>query len=178
LVQENRIKNTKEIVRPSRHEVHVVEHSSDSLNDESSEVLTAKFIWPSKIKSLTCDVLKLIHENWQDDIKYMFDVAKCNKIFDELHKGGYIKISQTLWPPEELKRRAFSKWHNSFSNATNNCNVFHRQVQSTINERRLSLKEMQIDRRSFPIKKLDLENPAVLIWPEQANTTRRKSGHQ
>jgi hypothetical protein len=27
LVQENRIKNTKEIARPSRHEVHVVEHS-------------------------------------------------------------------------------------------------------------------------------------------------------
>jgi hypothetical protein len=44
LVQENRIKNTKEIARPSRREVHVIEHSSD---DESSEVLTAKFVWPS-----------------------------------------------------------------------------------------------------------------------------------
>jgi hypothetical protein len=37
-VQENRIKSTKKIVRPSRREVHVVEHS---LDDESSEVLTA-----------------------------------------------------------------------------------------------------------------------------------------
>jgi hypothetical protein len=34
-VQENRSNNTKEIARPSRHEVHIVEHSSD---DESSEV--------------------------------------------------------------------------------------------------------------------------------------------
>jgi hypothetical protein len=38
LVQENRIKNTKEIVRPSHHEVHVVEHSSHSLGDESRGV--------------------------------------------------------------------------------------------------------------------------------------------
>jgi hypothetical protein len=61
-VQENRIKNTKEIARPSRHEVHMVEHSSDSSDDESSEVLTAKFIWPSKSKSLTCDALKPTHK--------------------------------------------------------------------------------------------------------------------
>jgi hypothetical protein len=52
-VQENWIKNTKETARPSRHELHVVEPSSDSLDDESSEVLTAEFVWPSKAKSLT-----------------------------------------------------------------------------------------------------------------------------
>jgi hypothetical protein len=103
--------------------VHVVEHSSDSLDDESSEVLTTEFVWPSKAKSLTCDVLKLTHKKWQDDIKYMFDVAKCVKIFNELHKGGYIKLSHTLSPLEELKRRVYCKWHNSYSHATNDCNV-------------------------------------------------------
>jgi hypothetical protein len=54
----------------------------------------------------------------------MFDVAKCDKIFDELHKGAYIKISHTLPPLEELKRRAYCKWHNSYSHATKDCNVF------------------------------------------------------
>jgi hypothetical protein len=44
LVQENRIKNTKEIVRPSSCEVHVVGRSSDSLDGESGEVLTAEFV--------------------------------------------------------------------------------------------------------------------------------------
>jgi hypothetical protein len=44
-------------------------------------VLTNEFIWPSKVKSLTCDALKPINKNWQDDIKYMFDIAKCDKIF-------------------------------------------------------------------------------------------------
>jgi hypothetical protein len=100
-VQENRIKNTKEIVRPSRCNVHVVEHSSDSSDDESSEVLTAEFVWPSKAKSLTSDMLRPIHKNRQDDIKYTFDVAKCDNFFDELHKGGYINISHTLLPLEE-----------------------------------------------------------------------------
>jgi hypothetical protein len=104
--------------------VHVVEHSSDSSDDESSEVLTIEFIWSSKVKSLTCDALKPTHKKQQDDIKYMFDVAKCNKIFHELYKGGYIKLSHTLPPLEELKQWAYSKWHNFYSHATNNCNIF------------------------------------------------------
>jgi hypothetical protein len=68
LVQENRIKNSKEIARLSHREVHVVEHSSDSSDDESSDVLTTEFVWPSKAKSLTCDALKLTHRKRQDDI--------------------------------------------------------------------------------------------------------------
>jgi hypothetical protein len=115
-LQENRIKNTKEIARLSHHEVHVVEHSSD---DESNEVLTAEFVWPSKAKSFTCDALKPTHQIQLDDIKYMFDVAKCDKIFDELHRGGYIKLSHTLPLLEELKRGAYCKCHNSYSHATN-----------------------------------------------------------
>jgi hypothetical protein len=133
-VQENRIKNTKEIDRAWHGEVHVVEHSSDSLDDESIEMLTTKFVWPSKSKSVTCDALKLTHKKLQDDIKYMFDVVKYDKFFDELHKGGYIKLSHTLRPLKELKWQAYCKWHNSYSHATNDCNVFRRQVQSAINE--------------------------------------------
>jgi hypothetical protein len=174
-VQENRIKNTKEILGPSHREVHVVEHSSDSSDDESCKVLTAEFVWPSTTKSLTCDVLKLIHKSWQDDIKYMFDVAKCDEIFYELHKGGYIKISHTLPLLEELKWRAYGKWHNFSSHATNDCNVFHWQVQSAINDGRLSLKEIKIDWHLFLINKLHLEKPVVLIQPEQAETTKGKN---
>jgi hypothetical protein len=69
-------------------------------------VLTAEFVWPSKTKSLTCDALKPIHKNRQKNIKYMFDVAKCDKIFDELHKGGYIKFSHTLPLLESLLQMA------------------------------------------------------------------------
>jgi hypothetical protein len=114
--------------------VHVVGHSLDSLDGESSKVLTTEFVWPSKTKSLTCDALKPIHKNRQDNIKYTFDVAKYDKIFDELYKGSYIKLSHTLSPLEESKQRAYCKWHSSYSHTTNDCNVFHRQVQSANNE--------------------------------------------
>jgi hypothetical protein len=36
-----------------------------------------------------------------------------------LHKGGYIKFSNTLPAIEELKRRVYCKWNNSYSHATN-----------------------------------------------------------
>jgi hypothetical protein len=39
----------------------------------------------------------------------------------------------------------------------------------------LSLKEIQVDRSPFPINKLDLENPGVLIRLEQADTTKGKN---
>ena len=130
LVQENWSKNTKEFVRPSHREVHFVDNSSHSSDDESNDVLTAEFIWPSKVKLYTCDALKTVHKNQPDDFKYTFDVAKCDKNFDELHKGGYIKFYHTLPPPEE----PYCKWHYSFSHATKDCNVFHRQVQLAIKE--------------------------------------------
>jgi hypothetical protein len=34
---------------------------------------------------------------------------------------------------------------------------------------------MQIDQSSFLVNKLDMENPAILIWPEQADTTKGKN---
>jgi hypothetical protein len=67
-------------------------------------------------------------------------------------------MSHTIPPLDELKRKAYCMWHNLFSHATNDCNVFHRHVQSVINEERLgineerlSLKEMQVDKNPFPV---------------------------
>jgi len=73
-------------------------------------------------------------KNPQDNIKFTFDVSKCDRIFDELNRLGCIKLSHTISPIEELKRHAYCKWHNSFSHATNDCNVFRRQIQSAVNE--------------------------------------------
>ena len=70
-------------------------------------------------------------------MKFTFDVSKCDRIFDELLRLGHIKINHVIPPLEELKRRAYCKFHNSHSHATNDCNVFRRQVQSAMNEGRL-----------------------------------------
>lgn len=73
-----------------------------------------------------------------------FNVAKCDKIYDGLLKSSYIKITLTIPPIDELKRHTYCKWNN-FSHIINDCNVFRRQVQSAINEGRLSFQETQID---------------------------------
>ena len=96
-------------------------------------------------------------------------------IFDELNKLGYIKLSHTIPPLEELKRRAYCKWHNSFSHATNDCNVFRRQIQSAVNEGRLVVPQIQIDNNHFPVHAVELQNLKVLIWPSQTESTKGKN---
>jgi hypothetical protein len=119
--------------------------------------------------------LKPVHKNWQEEIKFTFDVVKCDKIFDELHKASCIKMSPTIPPLDELKRKAYCWWHNSFSHSTNDCNVLGRQVQSAINEGRLSLKKMQVDKNPFSVNTIDLQNSKVLIRPEQAKAAKGKN---
>jgi len=40
----------------------------------------------------------------QQDERFTFDVSKYERIFDELYRLGYIKMSHTLPSLEELKR--------------------------------------------------------------------------
>jgi hypothetical protein len=83
---------------------------------------------------LACSSLQPVQKKQQEEIKFKFNVGKCDKIFDELLKNGNTKINHTIPSAEELKCCAYCKWHNSFSHATNDCNVFRRQIQSAINE--------------------------------------------
>jgi hypothetical protein len=76
---------------------------------------------------------------------------------------------------DELKRRAYCKYHNSYSHATNDCNVFRQQVQSALNEGRLSLTEMQVGKTPFPMHTIEARPPAVLIRPEQADKAQGKN---
>ena len=48
LVKENRIKHAKEVVKPPRRDVHMLDYSFDSSDDESNDVFAAEFIWPSR----------------------------------------------------------------------------------------------------------------------------------
>jgi hypothetical protein len=48
--------------------------------------------------------LQPVQKNQQEEVKFTFNVAKCDKIFDELVKSGNIKVTHTLLPIDELKR--------------------------------------------------------------------------
>jgi hypothetical protein len=134
LAQENRSKETKDNFKHTCRNVNYVDCDSNSSSDESNDVYAAEFCWPSKAKSYACDTLKSVHKNRQEKIKFTFDVAKCGKIFNELHKTGCIKMSHTIPPLDELKWKAYCRRHNYFFHATNDCNVFRWHVQSAINK--------------------------------------------
>jgi hypothetical protein len=124
-------------------------------SDEFADVYTAEFVWPTKAKSSACSSLQPVQKNWQEEIKFTFNVAKCDRIFDEILKNGNIKLTHTIPPMDELERRAYCKWHNYFSHATNDCNVFRRQIQSAINESQLVFQEMQVDTQQFHVNTIE-----------------------
>jgi hypothetical protein len=114
-------------------------------------------------------------------MRYTFDIAKCDKIFDYLLQEKQIKLSSghIISPSEQLKRHAYCKWHNSYFHATNDCNVFRRQVQSVINEGRLKFAEslqMKLDKDPFPtnMNMIKLDGKKVLVRPFQAELTKGK----
>jgi hypothetical protein len=77
-------------------------------------------------------------------------------------------------PLDEIKRRAYCKYHHSYSHA-NDCNVFRRKIQSAINEGRLVLHEKQVEKNPFPINTMELHQPKVLVRPHQVEATKGKN---
>jgi hypothetical protein len=64
-----------------------IESHSDGSNDETSNCFVAKFVWPTQARSVPCSSLKPIHKNQQEEMKFTFDVSKCDCIFDEMSKN-------------------------------------------------------------------------------------------
>jgi hypothetical protein len=170
LACESRSKDTS---KSTARTIHLVER--DDSDDESAEVYIAEFVWPTKAKSSTCSSLQSVQKNRKEEIKFTFNVAKCERIFDELLKNGNIKLTHTIPPMEELKRHAYCKCHNSFSHATNDCNVFRRHIQLGINEGRLAFQEMQVDTQPFPINTREPTCKEVLVRPEVADKGKGKN---
>jgi hypothetical protein len=78
-------------------------------------------------------------------------------------------------PLGEIKCCAYYKYHHSYSHATNDCNVFHRKIQSTINEGRLALLEKQFNNHPFPINTMELQQPKVMVGSQQLEATKGKN---
>jgi hypothetical protein len=76
-----------------------------------------------------------------------------------------------------LPKRRYCKWHNSYSQSTNECNYFLRQVQSAINDGWLTLGDegkMKLDIDPFLMNMVDLEGKRILVRSDQAESTKGK----
>jgi hypothetical protein len=50
------------------------------------DVYIVELVWPTKANSSACSSLQPIQKNRQEEVKFTFNVAKCDKIFDGLLK--------------------------------------------------------------------------------------------
>jgi hypothetical protein len=118
--------------------VNTLDYKGVSASDDNTDICIAEWVQTPVSKPFACSALKPTPTK-REKIKYTFDVSNCDVIFDTLLQERIIRVGECHVPPlpEELAGRDYCKWHNSFSHATNNCNVFRRQVQSAIDDGRL-----------------------------------------
>jgi hypothetical protein len=133
---ESRAKESSSVARSSdklRNDcpINMVEYGSESSDDDEADMCIAEWSWASKFKPFICSSLNLTSKSRQDEIRFIFDVTKCDMIFDYLLQEKQIKLPSNHVIPslEQLKEHAYCKWHNSYSHATNDCNIFRRRVQ-------------------------------------------------
>jgi hypothetical protein len=73
---------SKEASKSTSHKMHLVGH--DNSDDESTDVHIAKLVCPTQTKPSICSSLQSVQKNQQEKVKFTFNIAKCDKIFDEL----------------------------------------------------------------------------------------------
>jgi hypothetical protein len=131
VVHENRAKDNKSygwfrdsgVKEREKNHVNCVDRESSS--DGDNEVCVAEWVDTPKDKAIS--FLKP-NTGKRDEVKYTFDVTKCDKLFDVLMNGGVIKLLEGHVVPivKQLDRKKYCKWHDSYSHMTNECNYFHR----------------------------------------------------
>ncbi|KAI5351274.1 hypothetical protein L3X38_004165 [Prunus dulcis] len=95
---------------------------------------------------------------------YSFDLSKAESIFNELLRGKVIKLDDKhVFPKwEEMKRKIFYKWHNSFSHAINNCVQSRDIIQDLIIKGKIFLDKptaMRVDNEPFPAHMVGVNLP-------------------
>jgi hypothetical protein len=79
---------------------------------------------------------------------------------------------------EQLAKRKYCKWHDSYSHTTIECNYFRRHRQSALNDGQLTLDEgaeMKLDTNLFPVSMVNLEEKKILVHSDQTDTTWGKN---
>jgi hypothetical protein len=184
VAQENRAKDVKSYGRfrysgTREKEKHGVNFMDEDLaSDSDAEVCVAEWVDTPKHKPMSCSFLKP-KANEKEEMQYTFDVTKCDRLFNMLVQGGVIRLKEGHIIPtvELISKRKYGKWHDSYSHMTNRCNYFHRQVQSALNDGRLTLGDggkMRLDIDPFPVNTVGFGEKRILVRSDQADTTKGK----
>jgi hypothetical protein len=92
-------------------------------DEEGNQICIAKWIEKPKDKSISCSFLKP-NGGRREEMRYTFDVSKCDHLFDLLLRGGIIRLTKGHVIPSAdiLAKKTYCKWHDSYTHTTNECN--------------------------------------------------------
>jgi hypothetical protein len=75
-----------------KHQVHFLDEEAD--DEEGNEICVAKWDENPGDKPISCSFLKP-NGGRRDEMKYSFDVMKCDHLFDLILRGGVIRLTRT-----------------------------------------------------------------------------------
>jgi hypothetical protein len=98
-------------------------------DEEGNEIYVAEWVEKPRDKPISCSFLKP-NGGWREEMRYTFDVSKCDCLFDLLLRGGVIQLTEGHVIPsvDILAKKTYCKWHDSYTHTINECNYFQRQV--------------------------------------------------
>jgi hypothetical protein len=101
-----------------KHHIHFVD-------EEGNEICVAEWAEKPGDKPILCSFLKP-NGGQREEMRYTFDVSKCDRLFDLLPRGGVIRLTEGDVIPNTdiLAKKTYCKWHDSYTHTTNECNYF------------------------------------------------------
>jgi hypothetical protein len=70
-----------------KHHINFVDE--EAYDEEGNEICVAEWVEEPGDKPISCSFLKP-NGGWREDIRYIFDISKCDHLFDLLLRGGVI----------------------------------------------------------------------------------------
>jgi hypothetical protein len=178
LPYENRAKSSRfrDSVNKDKEKHHVNFMDEEADNEEGNETCVAEWVENPRDKPISCSFLKT-NGGRREEMRYTFDVSKCDRLFDLLLQGGVIRLTKGHVIPSAniLAKKTYCKWHDSYTHTTNECNYFRRQVQLAIKDGRLTLGDvdkMKLDTDPFPVSMVELKHKKILVLTDQAEMTK------
>jgi hypothetical protein len=108
-----------------KHHINFKDEEAD--DEEGNEICVAEWAEKPRDKPILCSFLKP-NGGQSEEMRYTFDVSKCDHLFDLLLQGGVIRLTKGDIIPNAdiLAKKTYCKWHNSYTHTTNECKYFRR----------------------------------------------------
>jgi hypothetical protein len=101
--------------------------NEEASDEEDNEICVAEWVEKPRDKPISCSFLKS-NRGQREEMRYTFDVSKCDRLFDLLLRGGVIQLTEGHVIPNTniLAKKRYCKWHDSYTHTTNEYNYFRR----------------------------------------------------